>query len=87
MTLQIRTSSVDIKDRRPTKGQGTMKKHKSQHQHRYRVHGVGAGLQRAVCTECDHISIRVIEDGGVRAIINKPEPKLPQSLAGAAARA
>lgn len=62
-----------------------MKKHKSQHQHSYRVHGVGAGLQRAVCAECHHISIRVIEDGGVRAIINQPEPKMPVSLAGAVA--
>jgi len=59
-------------------------KHKSQHDHSYRVHGVGAGLQRAVCTECSHISIRVIEDGGVRALINKPDPILPASLAGAA---
>ncbi len=62
-----------------------MKKHKSQHKHMFRVHGVGAGLQRAVCTQCNHISIRVIEDGGVRALINQPEPRIPASLAGAAA--
>lgn len=61
-----------------------MKKHKSQHDHSYKVHGVGAGLQRAVCTECNHISIRVIEDYGIRAFINRPDPKLPASLAGAA---
>lgn len=62
-----------------------MKKHKSQHKHMFRVHGVGAGLQRAVCTQCNHISIRVIEDGGVRALIHQPEPRIPASLAGAAA--
>ena len=60
-----------------------MRKHRGNHQHSYRVHGVGAGLQRAICSECGHISIRVIEDS-VRAIINQSEPKLPASLAGAA---
>lgn len=55
------------------KGQG-MRKHRNQHEHLFRIHGVGAGLQRAVCTECNHISIRTIEDGGVRAMINKPDP-------------
>ncbi len=62
-----------------------MRKHKSQHEHSFRVHGVGAGLQRAVCSGCGHISIRVIEDGGVRAMINKPEPTIAPPLAGAAA--
>jgi hypothetical protein len=32
------------------------------HEHTYRVHSIGAGLARAICDECHHISIRVFEE-------------------------